>query len=150
MKSYTLETPSTSPDREQALAVLSHAGEEIRFFKSQQWHVTNYALLAYVALASVPSWITASEAFASAICAVLVIATAGMALWVLRSLDVALEKERDRMGAARCKLPLVEAIHAKFGPVNSKVTSVLQAAILLGAIVAILINLSRLPWVDSG
>ena len=41
------------PSEEQALAAFNHAAEELRFFKVQQWHVTNYALLAYVALAGV-------------------------------------------------------------------------------------------------
>ena len=44
------------PSEEQALAAFNHAAEELRFFKGQQWHVTNYALLAYVALAGAPEW----------------------------------------------------------------------------------------------
>jgi hypothetical protein len=51
------------------------------------------------------------------------------------------------MREARCKLPVAAAIHTKFGPVNSKiVTRALQAAVLLGAALAISIDLLRIPW----
>ena len=127
--------------------MFTHAGEEIRFFKSQQWHVTNYALLAYVALAAAPLWMPTWKSLASFFCAVLVAAAAALALLVLRSLDAALQKERHRMREARCKLPVAAAIHTKFGPVNSKiVTRALQAAVLLGAALAISIDLVRIPW----
>ena len=47
--------PTFDPSQEQALAVFSHAAEEIRFFKGQQWNVTNYTLAAYAALVATAS-----------------------------------------------------------------------------------------------
>jgi hypothetical protein len=142
------DTPSTPPEPEQALAVFNHAGEEIRFFKSQQWHVTNYALGAYaalVAVAAAPKWGT-WKAWVSIGCAGLVIAAAWHAWRVLLSLDEALQKERDRMEAARIKLPLIADIHRRHPkciPERNEVFATLRAAIIIGAFLTILISLSR-------
>jgi hypothetical protein len=135
-----MATPNASSEQEQALAVFNHAAEEIRFFKRQQWLVTNYALLAYGALAAVPPLIGDCEDVANWICDVaslgcafvgvpLVAIGAGVALW---SLGKSQEKERRRMDRARGRLPVVAADHAN-GPVDgrliSRVTWVLWAAL---------------------
>ena len=44
------QPPSKANEEQQALAAFNHAAEELRFFKGQQWHVANYALLAYAAV----------------------------------------------------------------------------------------------------
>jgi hypothetical protein len=48
--------PPFGPSEQQALTTVNYAAEELRFFKGQQWHVTNYALIAYAALAAAPDW----------------------------------------------------------------------------------------------
>jgi hypothetical protein len=120
-----MATPNTSSEQAQALAVFNHAAEEIRFFKGQELPVTNYALIAYGALAVYPpsihcnhvvTWFCAGVNFA---CAFAVLVTAAVAYRVLSSLDQAYGKELSRMNAARWKPPLVGAIHTKFRLVNS-------------------------------
>ena len=138
------------PSQEQALAVFNHAAQEIRFFKGQQWLVTNYALITYGALAATPQLIddTCLKAVASALCAAVVALPAGAAGWVLYSLDEALDKERRRMDKARCKLPMVAKLHAN-GRVDGSVIWILRGAVVVGALLAIGINISRAPWVAA-
>ena len=88
------------------MAVFSHAAEEIRFFKKQQWLVTSYALTAFFALALAPQYIGACEkveiwscVLVNFLCAIVVLVTAIAALIVLWSLDEAHQKELNRMNA---------------------------------------------------
>jgi hypothetical protein len=139
-------SPQFDPSEQQALAAFNHAAEELRFFKGQQWHVTNYVLLAYVALATAPDGMGAWKASASLYCAVAVIVTALLACGVLVTLEVALNKERNRLKEVRPKLPLIKEIHknspAKF---RSVAIVVLLIAVVGGAVLACFINLSRIP-----
>jgi hypothetical protein len=138
---------------EQALATFNHAAEEIRFFKGQQWRVTNYALLAYGALVAAPPLIGHTKDVANwvwvgsnLVCAVLVPVPGWLAWGRLKSLNDALNKERNRMSAARSKLPLIQQIHGDFPPQDRDVTTTLRLALWGGAVVAIAINLLRLQW----
>jgi hypothetical protein len=134
----------------QALAIFNHAAEEIRFFKGQQWRVTNYTLLAYGALVAAPQlfedlcW----KAVVGGACFVAVFVAGGSAVLVLYSLNVALKKERDRMKAARWKLPLVQELHDRFKPRYRRlVTSVLWVAVGIGFLLAIVITYRlSAPW----
>jgi hypothetical protein len=122
------------------------------FFKTQQWQVTNYTLLAYAALVATPPLIKVADwkSPASGICAILVAIAAVLACMVLVSQELALEKERDRLKAARCKLPLVKKIHNQFKPRWRRVVlGGLLLAVMGGAALAISINLSRIPWVAA-
>jgi hypothetical protein len=133
---------------EQALATFNHAGEEIRFFKGQQWHATNYALLAYAALAAAPEWMETWKASASLYCASAVIFTFLVACVVLVTLEVALNKERRRMDEVRPKLPLIEDLHKKSpGGFRWVAIPVLLIAVFGGAVLAIFINLARIPQI---
>ena len=103
------------------LAVFSHAAEEIRFFKKQQWLVTSYALTAFFALALAPQYIGACEkveiwscVLVNFLCAIVVLVTAIAALIVLWSLDEAHQKELNRMNAARQRLLAIRNIHTAF------------------------------------
>jgi hypothetical protein len=145
-----VQTPceQVDPSEQQALATFSHAAEEIRFFKGQQWHVTNYALIAYAALAAAPEWMEAWKASANLYCAIAVVVTALSAGLVLVALEIALNKERKRMEAVRLKLLLIREIHRKSKPAwRWVVTVVLLPTVLGGAALAIWINFSRIPWV---
>ena len=93
--------------KEQALAIFHHAGGRNPLFKGQQWLVTNYVLLAYAALAAAPLSVAKWVSWASVLCAVLALGTAGAAGRILWGLDKAHDKELDRMDAARAQLPLV-------------------------------------------
>jgi hypothetical protein len=138
------------PSEQQALAVFNHAAQEIRFFKDQQWRVTNYALLAYGALVAAPELIDGSKDLANWGCAgiaVLAAAAAGVVLW---KLDKAHKKERDRMDEVRLDLPLVKKIHDKFpsGDGNRRTGRLVWAfsiALGIGLLLAIAINVSRAP-----
>jgi hypothetical protein len=111
----------TSTEQEQALAVFHRAAEEIRFFKTQQWLVTSYALTAFFALALAPNYIADCEKVQSCFCvlvhracAALVLLTAILALFVLGSLEESHRKELNRMNAARQRLRVIGDIHTKF------------------------------------
>lgn len=156
-------------NREEAMAVFSHAAEEIRFFKGQQWSATNYALTAYAALALAPHWVEGAtwwKASVSLGCFAFVWAAFCWAWSILESLAEARKKERRRMDKARLKLPLVAAMHNReprrraaqrrfsMRPVSrwfhqrtqDDPIVVLRAALVLGAMLASMINLSRIPW----
>ena len=154
--------PKFEPSAEQALTTFNHAAEELRFFKGQQWRVTNYALIAYAALAAAPSWVEPESwrSGVSCIASGLVVATFLAAWRVVAILEASIEKERDRQNAARDHLQLLRKLHKKHGRIdqsemswwrslwNPPVKRVLIAGLLLGAVVATLINLSRIPLVQ--
>jgi Flp pilus assembly protein TadB len=105
----------------QALAVFNHAGQEIRFYRGQQWQVTHYALLACAALAAAPQLIVDCRDVPNCACivanvvAIVFVALAAIgAWWVVRSLGKSHEKELKRMEAASKKLPVVREIHDEF------------------------------------
>ena len=152
--------PRPFPESEpQALAVLNHAALEIRFFKDQQWRVTNYALLAYGALVAAPGLIgdgrkdvaDCSYVVANWLFAAIAVAAAVLAAVVLWRLDKAHKKERDRMDEVRFDLPLVKRIHDKFpsGRVErrtGRLVWIFSIALSIGVLLAIWINVSRAPW----
>jgi hypothetical protein len=87
-----------------------------------------------------PRWVW----FANWLCALLPLLAGFWAIRVMRSLDRALDKERDRMDEARGNLPLVDGIYRRHrGERDRRVSSTLQAVIIGGASFAILINLAR-------
>jgi hypothetical protein len=114
--------PSGDPSEpDQALAVFSHAAEEIRFFKKQQWLVTSYALTGFFALAIAPEWLAHCKEIETQFCigvnlgcALVVLVTTMFALWVLGSLEESHRKELNRMNAARKRLPVIGDIHTRF------------------------------------
>ena len=128
---------------EQALAVFNHAGDEIRFFKSQQWHVTNSALVAMAALAAIPWWVDESLAVRASWLSLAFAAVAACWGWyLLHRLDAALEKERGRMDRARAELAVIRDMHA--GPREEGLeSSILHAAILAGLTLVLMIHVSR-------
>jgi len=154
-------------EKEQALAAFSHAADELRFFKSQQWSVANYVLLAQAATVTVPGLLEragAATTFESVarFAGVLVALVALRYGWkLLRWLDRSIRKERDRMYEARRKLPTLHAIHAPHELPQSDrdaVATVLRAAISFGAVAAVAINLAHLcpiairlaaPWLPK-
>ena len=163
--SETQASPPCGPgELEQALATFDHAAEEIRFFKGQQWNVTNYALLTYAALAAAPDWLGSQDWRwqISLLCAGFTVLAFLAASGVLKGLNEALEKERSRMDEARTKLPLVGEIHGKFPsrdwrpePSNQgrlrksrppvlTVPGILNTAVLAGMVISALINVSRI------
>ena len=48
--------PPYHPSEEQALTIFNNAAEQVRLLTSQRWHIANYALLAFAALAAAPDW----------------------------------------------------------------------------------------------
>jgi hypothetical protein len=145
------EQEQASLTKEEALTTFNHAAEEIRFFKSQQLHFTNCTLVGYGALAVAPTLIGDREdvahwvrVAANSFCALVAFVTAGLVLWELRKLNSALQKERQRMYEARSKLLLIQQIHQAFPPGHRDVT-VLGTALVTDAVLAIGINLLRIP-----
>jgi hypothetical protein len=146
-------------EQEQALAVFHHAAEEIRFYRKQQWQVTNYTLLTYGALVGAPELIGGSKDAANSLyvaanwvgVVVALLACLGAHL-VLLSLDRSQEKELTRMRVAREeKLPVVQDIHARvpFRPGGGnpgrpgRLIWLLGAVLLIGALLVSVINYSR-------
>jgi hypothetical protein len=161
-------TPEAELKQQEGLAVFHHAAEEIRFFKRQQWLVTNYALAAYAVLVAAPellgdpqdvaAWLYAAANWTCA--AVVVIAAIG-AWYVLCSLDQSHDKELNRMDAARWNLPLVQEIHARFmfkpgirSPRPGRLMWLLGAVLASGAFLAFSISYLRIPqnvdWLAAG
>ena len=111
MNGPSKEQPSSKANEEQqALAAFNHAADELRFFKGQQWHVANYALLAYAAVVAAQRLV--ENPFMTRFAEVLVVAVLLVALVALWSLEDALAKERGRLFRVRKRhLPLIEQIH---------------------------------------
>jgi hypothetical protein len=152
--------PSYDPSEDQALVVFDHAAEEIRFFKGQQWNVTNYTLAAYAALVATASfaWPDGWRLWVSILAVALVFVAGGAAWKVLVSLERALNKERRRQHAARDILQLLKLVHEQHppgrGPDMPKDWSLMSAwcklwspgifvaVLLFGAFIATLISIS--------
>jgi hypothetical protein len=142
---------TTDSKREQALAVFHHAAEEIRFFKKQQWLVTNYTVLTYTVLVAAPEAVGGSKDAANSffvfanwagVAGALVACIA--AIWVLLSLDRSHQKELDRMNKARVgKLPVVQDIHGTRSNRPGRHVVLLGLVLLIGALLVLLINYSR-------
>jgi hypothetical protein len=158
----SLSSLSPNEQRKQALETFKHAAQEIRFYISQKWQVTNYALVAYGALVAAPALIVDCKDAASAVlcvkvnvgCAVLVFGAAALAYGTLSSLQKSHATELKRLVEARDELLLVKKIHeqSEFKPGAARATHpgrtiwVLWAALAIGALLAIGINISRVPW----
>ena len=139
-------------EKEQALAAFEHAAEELRFFKGQQWSVANYALLAQAATVTVPGLLEhvadpPVESVARLVGVLVALAVLRYGWNVLSWLDRSIRKERDRMYEARRQLPTLRAIHTPHELSQSdrdSVAPILRAAIVLGAVAAVAINLAHL------
>jgi hypothetical protein len=98
---------------EEAIAAYNHASEEMRFHLNHQWLITNYAVIAYAALAATPlsvrccSWRTV----ASVLAFVLVLAVAFQAWRTLEYSNEIRVVEHARLEAARKHLPLIDKIY---------------------------------------
>jgi hypothetical protein len=135
--------------QEQALAVYISAGEAVRFLIGQRWQVTNYALLAYVALAAAPEWISRngrrSQIAAGLLCTIFAFVIFGLTSFHLWNLHEQHADQLDLVYAAGKKLPLVEKLRGwpppPIGP--GRVLCALVAALFIGALLVAWINLSR-------
>jgi hypothetical protein len=121
-----LEQEQALAEQNQALAVFHHAAEEVRFFKKQQWLVTNYTVLTYAALVAAPEAVGGSKDPTNSLYVFVNWLGIAGALWafiaaigVLGSLDGAHQKELERMDAVRKeKLHVVGDIHYRFPPMS--------------------------------
>ena len=99
---------STTTNGEGAFSIaFNHAAEEIRFFKSQQWSMTNYSLAAQAALVASGGALRAATYALMALSIVL----GFLSLSLLFSAEAGIYKERARMSRARDQLPELKAIH---------------------------------------
>jgi hypothetical protein len=132
-------------DQEQAVVAFDHAAEELRFFKSQQWSVANYSLLAQAALVTAPALIPHDGGTSARILSAMVsFVVASAAIWLLHSLDLGIDKERRRMEAAHQLLPALWKIHEpSHATARADATVTLCIAALVGAAVAIAIDLAN-------
>lgn len=85
-------------EREELLSLYQVTTQDLAFFKSQQWTLTNYALAAYVAIVGVPELFDVERATCAtwALCAA-VLAVAVSAAWVLWRLHGSIEERRSRL-----------------------------------------------------
>jgi hypothetical protein len=99
------------PSEEAAIA-FKHAADEIRFFKSQQWSITNYALaLQAGVVGAVKLIVPPLRCCWSDVAALVIVVLLVAAVWLLIALEAAICKERDRMADARNRLPVLKEIH---------------------------------------
>lgn len=101
------------PSEEAAIA-FKHAADEIRFFKGQQWSITNYALALQAGIVGTVKLIEPPLRFCwSDVAAMLAVVLMLAAVWLLIALEAAICKERDRMVNARDRLPVLKTIHER-------------------------------------
>jgi NAD/NADP transhydrogenase beta subunit len=120
------------------------------------WQVTYLVLLTYAALVAAPTSIGDREdvanlvwVAANSVCAAVAFVTAGLASMYLRSLHQADTKRLEEVYAAGKKLPLVLDLHGwtEAPKPNWRLILVLRITVWIGALLAIGINLSRIPQV---
>lgn len=92
-------------EREELLELHALCADDLREFKSRQWQVTNYAMLAFGALALVAREVARGPAFAERFAALL-IGVAGTLIAIfawstVRRLQEAIELRRDRLADMR-------------------------------------------------
>jgi hypothetical protein len=156
---------------QQALATFNHAAEQRRYLRGLRWTITNYALIAYAALAVAPSLVDENACFWRALVSVvavpLVWAAFGQAYRLLADMQDELDMELRRLHAALEDLPLISKIHARYRQKERsdrrgrrRFWILLRRSckrapadwlgffgvLFLGAIFASLIILSRMPW----
>jgi hypothetical protein len=142
-------------NQEQALAVFNQAAEQMRFYRSHQWQITYYAVIAYAALATAPRLVRrgAWRGPVSGVALLLVIGAAwqaGRTLWY--SEDLRLTEQARQVAARKQHLSLIDGIYENYQPTErwERPLSVwmpprprfpwgLVAAVALGAALAIMI-----------
>ncbi len=92
---------------EQASIAFRHAADEIRFFKTQQWSLTNYAIGAQVGVVAAVTHLSGRFMIGTLSSAFVMV----FALVLLALLQAGIAKERQRMSAAREDLPRLAEIH---------------------------------------
>jgi hypothetical protein len=133
-------------EQEQAIVAFNHAAEELRFFKSQQWNVANYALVAQAVLVAAPALFPDDRAarFAHILGVAVSFSVVIAAVTLIRALDNAIRKERTRMSAAHKLLPALWQIHKPaHETARADVTGTLMLAVVIGAVVAIAIDFAN-------
>jgi hypothetical protein len=126
----------------QAGLAFEHAGEEIRFFKEQQWRITNYALLLQTAMVGAMGLVEESFKPVWAIvgrvgCVVIAVCAIGL----LISYQAGIWKESAKMAAARTHLHLLDKLHREqlFWPYRVLPGMVLTGANLIACLAALLL-----------
>jgi hypothetical protein len=142
------QLPPSRPSEEQALAIFNNAAEQRRFLMMQRWHIANYALLAFAALAAAPdwlekgSWLDTGRSWVSFGAIVLVVAVLVLTLLYLSRARRWLGNQYQRMREAREHLSLMDKIHGSGQGTGPRHWSIV-VVVVFGAFVAGLINLSR-------
>jgi hypothetical protein len=133
---------------DEAALAFNHAAEEIRFFKGQQWSITNYALLLQAGIVGAVELVKQQSLWCcwADVAAVLAIGLIVVAVWLLIALEAAICKERDRLEAARSVdlLPVVNRIHERKLPEVWRYTPFFVLVIvnvIAGVVAAFVVNL---------
>ncbi len=113
---------------EEAAIAFKHAADEIRFLKTQQWSMTNYATGAQVGVVAAVTQLHGDARFAiGSLCSASV---AVFALILLTLLQSGIRKERARMYEARQDLPRLTEIHKiRIGGVARDASCVILAVV---------------------
>ena len=157
------DLPTLGPSEEQqALAAFNHAAEQKRFLLGQQWRITNYALIAFAVLTAAPSWVKPESwiyswrSSVSLIAFVLVWMVVVFTFRNLRRSERSLDRQDKSLREARKRLKLMSAINKELTGqeegsekrrrfLNLPVKWVLSIVLVLGASIASLIIVSRIP-----
>jgi hypothetical protein len=92
-------------ERADLIALYQVTTQDLAFFKSQQWSLTNYGLLALTAIAGTPqiTGLTVTKCIAVILC-ISAVVIAGLTAWLLWRLHGSIEQRRDRLERVYAKL----------------------------------------------
>jgi hypothetical protein len=96
-----VSTPKDAAFHAEVLALHGVAVGDIAFFKSQQWHVTNYALLLYGAVVALSRLLGSPSPLEFLVLGLLAAATFVVGCVVILQLEASIKKGRDRLSALR-------------------------------------------------
>jgi hypothetical protein len=98
-------TSIEADERAELLALYQVTAQDLAFFKSQQWSLANYCLIALAALAGVTQLSTVTVTACVGVLLCLLAATlTGLCAWLLKRLDGSIEERRGRLERVYARL----------------------------------------------
>jgi hypothetical protein len=132
-------------EHEELLVLFQVTAQDISFFKSQQWTLTNYTLVAFAAIVGIPKFIGVSlSCFYQIFLSIVAVVLATSSLWIMFRLKKSIDERRDRLNRIYDKLSYVflEALGNKQKVSTNEMFIFLCVFILCGLVVSIFL-LSR-------
>jgi hypothetical protein len=97
--------PATDREQSELLALYQVTTQELAFFKSQQWTLVNYGLVALAAVAAIPqvAGLSPNQCARWALCGVAVL-VAGITSWLVWRLHGSIHERRERLKRVYARL----------------------------------------------